>query len=415
MSGESFIAIDDYLAKDWAFLHDERFALQLLTGKECRSTTSKDVEHAVADLRTTHKRTLVKRYGFLCWVFIRISCFALRKPDVDHVCDVVDGRVADTDVLVENLRKRGVFRREERLATRSIHTWLVELRERDLRSWVDAVFHPERGAFVVHTYLRIQRLEQANVFLIAVPKVVRVILGNRERRLHGFEQECAVLGIRFLIIHVTTVALLAAKTLVVVERNVERRIRVYHVDFVVTDELLHDFFVCAIAANEHVITESETVSGLNVGILRFFNFVFRAEIVLIDFEHIFPDRGEVVVVESDLQKELGIESLEKFVVPRSRVAVRAQEVFLALLRCECAIRNAYVDLFIAASECLHDLQSLMSGEYAVVGVDRGNLYEIELGNARFEVFSLLSGKGARVFDVGDEVADFTPLGRPLQC
>ena len=60
------------------------------------------------------------------------------------------------------------------------------------------------------------------------------------------------------------------------------------------------------------------------------------------------------------------------------------------------------------------METDVCGEITVVGVNRGDLYEVKLGNARFEVGSLPLRECARILDVRDEVVDLAFLRAPLQ-
>src|SRR3989338_4661068 len=81
---------------------------------------------------------------------------------------------------------------------------------------------------------------------------------------------------------------------------------------------------------------------------------------------------------------------------------------------ESAIWDAHVDQFLPAPECLHGLQANVSGEDEIVGVDRGDLDEVKLGNARFDFLLLLWREGARVLGVGNEVIDLAFLRLPSE-
>lgn len=103
------------------------------------------------------------------------SGLALGKPDINHVENVVDGRVPDADFLVHDLAEFGLLVGEIGLAACAVYARFVELREGGLRGRVNPILDPEGGALVLHTKLLVQRLHHARVLLVVVPEVVRVL------------------------------------------------------------------------------------------------------------------------------------------------------------------------------------------------------------------------------------------------
>ena len=124
---------------------------------------------------------------FLCRMFVHVTRVALREPDVDHIGDVIDGRIANADIFVENFCELCVLGGEERFAARPVHAGFIELRECNLRSWRYTVFDPKGGALVTDACLRIKLLEHADILLVAIPEMMRVILADRESGLHRLE------------------------------------------------------------------------------------------------------------------------------------------------------------------------------------------------------------------------------------
>lgn len=163
-----------------------------------------------------------------------------------------------------------------------------------------------------------------------------------------------------------------------------------------------------------MLAELKAVTLLDVGILSFFDFFLLVEFVVLDFKDIVPDVGEIRVIEADVEKERGIEFLEKLEVPRSSVAVRAEHVLLALLLGQRPVWDSNIDLFLSATNGLHDLESLVSREYLIVRVYGRNLDEVEFGNTRLKICFLLGREGAGVLGVRHEVVDLALLRPPLQ-
>lgn len=224
MTSELFIAIDDELTKDGAQFDEESPTFQLFTGKERRAAPAEEIEDIISDLRTAEQWTLMKGDWLLSGMLILVTAQAFRKPDVDHVADVIHRCIARSDIGIQDLVELALLVGEKRLADGAIDAGLITLIEGNLRSRRESVFYPEASALVLDSGLLIHRLDHSDIALITPPEDMRVFLGDRQSVHDGLGSERPKLGFRLVVIDITAIGLLVADTFVIVEVDVIWRI-----------------------------------------------------------------------------------------------------------------------------------------------------------------------------------------------
>lgn len=168
----------------------------------------------------------------------------------------------------------------------------------------------------------------------------------------------------------------------------------------------HGRRVGAIPAHKHVAAKREGVSHLDLRLPHLRDHVLPrhlGEMCVRDFGHVEAHKLEHLLVKVPGQQ------LE---VPLAGVFVRAQVVLLELVLGQPAVRHAHVHHLRPAADSLHDREALVSGYYRAVRIDRGDLHQVELLNARGQPRGLLGGYLARVELIRHEVGHLAALGLP---
>ncbi len=246
---EFFISADDEINEYRLAFDQVRGAIELFAGDKQASRASKEVEHDVPRLCATAESFLVEHGRFFRRVFVVASAQAFHKPDIQHVENVLDRTVACPDFFVEQLGQVEHLVREIGASDRPVYAGFVLLVECDLWRRCAVVLDPEADTLRHNTKLDVEHLEKPDVPLVAIGEDVDGLVADRNAVRECLVKECAIFIVRLRIIHRTAVTAFATDALVVVERDVIRRIGIDGLGFLAVHEFLNDFCIRAVATD----------------------------------------------------------------------------------------------------------------------------------------------------------------------
>jgi hypothetical protein len=92
--------------------HEDSPSLNLFTGDECTSRSSKEVDYRISYLCTSFERLLMECWRFFRWMLILSDYESFSEPNIEEVDDIIKSLISDRYFFVEYLMEIAKFSRE---------------------------------------------------------------------------------------------------------------------------------------------------------------------------------------------------------------------------------------------------------------------------------------------------------------